>query len=473
MLRKTHNAGTVLALVQAFAISSLVIGCSTTRVTMLESEPGDSGEIRKIWSGLSLAGQLTVEPTPTPSPGAAGFESERLWSQYDDWEPAVAADPSSCYVYQLTTRYDGPHPCGKCDLPALIFRRSSDGGATWDPDQFLTLTRRSQNDPQIEATGDGTVYAVVLNDYRPGVKFLKSSDHGNTWTVPIAITPPSGRPNWSDKPILASSSDGRDVYIGFNASLSFVSYSHDHGATFSRPVRTSADKRYWFHNSGAVSPQGAVYFGAADFSQDYTGDAHINVLRSIDGGHSWRTIRVDTSREQPDCPWSPGCYLGFFGSSTALAVDPSGTIVLAYNAGDVPRGPQQMYARTSTDGGDTWTPRLEVSDGAPTTNNAFPALAAGPTPGDFRLIWQDDRNGSTTAWNTWFRRTTDGGLTWSDPIRVSDLGVGAPYKNPDGYFFPYGDYVEIAVDGQGTSHLIWGEGLSYVGPGGTWYTRGR
>jgi hypothetical protein len=33
--------------------------------------------------------------------------------------------------------------------------------------------------------------------------------------------------------------------------------------------------------------------------------------------------------------------------------------------------------------------------------------------------------------------------------------------------------MEIAVDGRGRNHVVWGEGISYIGPGGTWYTRGR
>ena len=88
-------------------------------------------------------------------------------------------------------------------------------------------------------------------------------------------------------------------------------------------------------------------------------------------------------------------------------------------------------------------------------------------------MWQDDRNGATNRWNTWYRTTTDGGATWSADARLSDLGSGAPYKHPEGYVFPYGDYLEIAVDGAGTSHVIWGEGASWTGAGGTWYTRGQ
>ena len=122
--------------------------------------------------------------------------------------------------------------------------------------------------------------------------------------------------------------------------------------------------------------------------------------------------------------------------------------------------------------GTSWSARQVVSSTNASFNSNFPALAAGPTANDFRLVFQDDRNGSTTAWNTWYRRTTNGGSTWSPEVRVSDLGSGAPYKSAAGYRFPYGDYFEVAVDRNGLNHFIWGEGISYTGPGGTWYTRG-
>ena len=49
---------------------------------------------------------------------------------------------------------------------------------------------------------------------------------------------------------------------------------------------------------------------------------------------------------------------------------------------------------------------------------------------------------------------------------------GANYKTANGYAFPYGDYMDIAVTASGTNVVIWGEGEDYVGPGGTWFTRG-
>jgi hypothetical protein len=173
-----------------------------------------------------------------------------------------------------------------------------------------------------------------------------------------------------------------------------------------------------------------------------------------------------------DCDWAAGCYFGFLGPSTGIAVDSTGAVVVAYNAGNANAAPQRMYVRRSVDRGATWSGRLEVSDPNPAVHNGFPAVAAGPVPGDFRLIWQDTRGGGTGAWNTWMRTTANGGASWSTAQRLSDLGAGAPYKSAAGYAFPYGEYLELTVDGEGRNHAVWGEGASYDGPGGTWYTSG-
>jgi hypothetical protein len=93
--------------------------------------------------------------------------------------------------------------------------------------------------------------------------------------------------------------------------------------------------------------------------------------------------------------------------------------------------------------------------------------------GDFRVAWQADDDGDPTTWNTWFSRTSDGGKTWSRPVRLSGGRRKAPYQSPGGYRFPCGDYLGFSVEADGTNHVIWGEGLSYDGPGGTSYTRSR
>jgi hypothetical protein len=122
-----------------------------------------------------------------------------------------------------------------------------------------------------------------------------------------------------------------------------------------------------------------------------------------------------------------------------------------------------------------WIRAFDVEPGAPvlvanTGDAGFPVIE-GVGAGDFRVAWQDDRNGAT-SWDTWYRRTTNGGGSWSSAVRLSDATSGAPYKNANGYAFPYGDYFDLDVTPSGINVLIWGEGNNYVGPGGTWFTRG-
>ncbi|MCI0612939.1 glycoside hydrolase, partial [bacterium] len=170
------------------------------------------GEKKKTSTGKSYLYSTRVERFERPSYVAKEFAAERVWSGHDDWEPAIAVDPSSAYVYQMTTRYTGKRPCDICRLPAIVFRSSSDGGETWGPDRFIALTHRSQNDPQIEVANDGTIYAVFLNDFVPGIKFTKSNDHGVTWTDPIRLTGAGRKPSLSDKPVLTISANGQHVY---------------------------------------------------------------------------------------------------------------------------------------------------------------------------------------------------------------------------------------------------------------------
>ena len=475
--QRRQSAGAGRWLVFALALS--VAGCQATGSDMSKIKPGQNGDNKKKTStGRSFMEQTTVAAAPAPAAAAPGWESERVASGQDDWEPAVAVDPiNSNYVYQLVTRYTGPKPCGNCKMPAIVLRRSTDGGATWLPDQFLAITGRSQYDPQIEVATTGHVFAVWLDAFTPGVTFTKSLDRGATWSTGISWAGKGKKPQWNDKPWLVISKDGQHVYIGFNSSDSYVVSSHDFGASFSSPVKTNTDTRYWFHSGGAVTPSNPMvaYFATSNFSngQSYAGDAYVEVLKTTNGGTSWTSTRVDTSREVPPCGWAAGCQTGFLGSTAAMAIDSAGKLMIAYHVNDTPSVPEQMYVRTSTDGV-TWSARQKVSVASATVHNAFPGLVAHPTTaGDFHLTWQDDRVRSQTGWNTWYRRSSDGGSTWSPDVRLSDLATGAPYKTVDGYAFPYGDYHELAVDSGGKNHVIWGEGASYSGPGGVWYTRGQ
>jgi hypothetical protein len=418
---------------------------------------GEDDKYRKPITGLDFVRETRVESHPSPSLGAPGFDSERVWSGFDDWEPAIAADPNSTFVYQVTTRLSS----GRA---TIWFRRSLDGGATWEPDYKPLPDNKHQADPQIEVDGNGTVFLMFL--HLDNTALMKSFDRGATWTEPVHLS--LGPVPYVDHELLAVSNDGRDVYVAFNAGHSYVSTSHDGGATFALPVKTNSDFRQWFHTAAVVAPTGEVYFAVQDYAQSYFNEVHVKILKSVDAGLSWQTYRVDVSQQAPNCQWANGCYTGFLGPTAGLARDAGGALVMVYNSNNAPGANNRIWLRTSLDGV-TWSQRQQLSASNPAATNAFPLVVAGRQPGDLRVVWQ---GGPPNAWNTWYRRSTDGGVSWGPILRLSDLGSGAPYKRPAGYFFPYGDYYEIAVDGDDVNHLIWGEGRNYVGPGGSWYTRG-
>jgi Neuraminidase (sialidase) len=126
-----------------------------------------------------------------------------------------------------------------------------------------------------------------------------------------------------------------------------------------------------------------------------------------------------------------------------------------------------MFVTTSADGGLTWTEPIPLSP--PGANSVLPAASSGGA-GDFRVSWMDTRTG---RWNVWYSRSTDGGATWSEAIRLSNRRGGAPYKRAKGFLEVYGDYGEIDVTSSGNTVAIWGEGASYSGPGGVWFVRQR
>jgi hypothetical protein len=421
------------------------------------------GERKDRWTGRDFLAQTTVEKRPTVSTVAPGWDSERVWSGHDDWEPFVAADPSSNDVYQMVTRFNAV-------VSGIFIRRSADGGRTWLADQLIAPVDLWQADPQVQIAADGTVFAAWLDGPNWTSKLVKSSDHGETWTTPVVLAPLL---RWNDHPWLLVSPDGRDVYVGLNEDDSYVVTSHDGGQTFGTPFKTNerSPGHWWDANGAAMGPDGTPYFVVIDFSLNYRGPATVYLVSSHDHGTSWQQYPIDTSQPPPGCSGAPGCDYGFLSTTASLAVDVSGKLLVAYHAGDERKEPQAMFISTSDDGVN-WTPRTQISQPNERASNGFPGVGAGPVRGDFRVVWQGNADGNPSGWNTYFRRTTDAGITWSPAIKLSDRSKGAPYKSPSGYAFPYGDYLSLSVDGGGLNHVIWGEGASYDGPGGAWYTRG-
>jgi hypothetical protein len=413
---------------------------------------------------------------PIANHPAPGWTGEQLFTpKTDDWEPAVAADPRAPYVYMITTRYT-LKVCRGCPSPWIAMTISKDGGSTWGPQRPLCRCKGSaaQYDPIIEVVPrTGAVYAMFLNDTRANgfnAVFQKSTDHGRTWTRPVHVY---GRVPWTDKPELATSPNGRDVYSSWNGPTHgdlYVGISRDSGATWSQQLVTKSD-RYYYAYDATVLPSGTVIFSESSLSYSgpggtVQGPIWHHAIISRDHGATWENVIVDKVANGEPCV-AEGCGDDFYTGQTSVTSDPRGHIVFAYEGAAVEHGPQVVMVRTSDDGGRTWGPRTTLS--VPGENATGPRLASW-RPGNARIWYMQTANGDDPdAWNVWYRSSNDGGRTWTSPVKLSDATSGAGYKTADGFLEIYGDYGEIDVTNTGKTIAVWGEGFSWTGPGGTWF----
>jgi hypothetical protein len=389
----------------------------------------------------------------------------------DDWEPAVAADPNSSFVYLLTTRYGEPKPCpGNCPIPFITLSISSDNGQSWSDAEPLCACKGSgQFDPIIEVVPEtGDVYALWMNGFN--VVFQKSTDQGQQWTDPV---PTYGNVSWNDKPVLATSDDGQDVYVSWNGPTGgdpWVAQSHDAGDSWTQ-TKVVDSRRYFFAMDAEVLSDGTAIF--SESSLDYSGPASSAVGQvehhafiSRDDGSTWENVLLGTVELGEPCV-TEGCYDDFYAGHNTVTADADGDLVFAFDGATTSLGPQRIFVRTSDDGGQTWT----SADAISTAGRMATAPAAEATGNDDVRLWFAQRR-PASRWNIWYRRSLDGGDTWSAAVRISDATSGAKYKNADGFLEFYGDYGEVAVMSDGKTIATWGEGFSWFGPGGTWFNIG-
>lgn len=405
-----------------------------------------------------------------PTAAAFGFTPQfRLgYTVGDQWEPSIAADRFS-NVYVLYPQYLGVPGCASCPSPTMILQVSRDGGQSWGEPRTIASPGTGQWDAQIAVDPeDGrTLYAAWLQNGKSDTVVAKSADFGETWSVVVADRTNAG----TDKPILAVR--GGHVYVGFNhANKVWVAGSHDAGSTFTATNVNANGKLGWsLAGGGTVTPDGTVLFGWAGYERNGGGKGRVNlyVSRSIDGGVTWTNGIVDVSGAPPDCS-EYRCGWAYLGAQIALAADEGGSVYALWNSGKVDRGPERVFFARSADSGLTWSLPVDVSSAGQGAQHAFPALAAGE-PGDVRIAWMDSR--TVGFWNTYYRSSSDGGATWSRETDLATFVPGYSYIKPEGFRFPFGDYFEMAIDPDGLTHAVWGEGFDYQSPGSIWYARGR
>lgn len=312
---------------------------------------------------------IAVNPTD-PSNMITGWHQDR-------WSNGAAQGLGAAYTF------DGGQTWNQVNIP---FTRCS--GA--EPRSAGDYERAS--DPWISFSPDGTAhYMALVADNTPnrnGMAVARSADGGVTWTEPQIIKAhPAGDP------------------VG-------ASLFHDKNSITADPVDSDL-----------------VY---ATWTLFRTGVTSLLVARSTDGGEKWGPpIPIATfGNVNP-------AEVAFFRQGAQIVVLPDGTLVNAFyrilfDQRNLVITFEQALFR-SFDDGKHWE-RMDIAVDEFTPASAFdpelgipvrdagqiPDIAVNHNTGDLYLTWQQ-RN-SRGLVEAVVSRSTDGGLTWSTPIRVSQEG---------------------------------------------------
>jgi hypothetical protein len=286
-------------------------------------------------------------------------------------------------------------------------------------------------DPWVSFGPTGTVHQLSLsfNDVAPpfttfdfdhALLASRSTDGGLTWSNPVTVKRDTAPTVFNDKQtITADPTDARFVY-----------------AVWDRLVFPASERASVVASFNTSAFSGPTWFA-----------------RSNDGGASWEPAREI---------WDPGQNDQTIGNQ--IVVQPNGTLVDLFtefnNENAKKRRGAFVRVLRSTDQGSTWSGPFTIGrlgtignfdpeTGDPVrTGDIIPDIAvdgttATSTSGRLYAVWQDASFNGGQADAIAFSQSLDGGLTWSNPIKVNKTPTGIPIGNQQAFTAS----VDVSSDG--------------------------
>lgn len=308
----------------------------------------------------------------------------------------------------------------------------------------------------IEAS-DPALFNAPRSDNPRSIFLARSTNSGRTWTTTTVFKAPSGDPNKvinKGAVVAVDPKNPNDVYVGWRQGnfgeaatqklATLVAASTNGGRDWTKPADVT-DERGGDYPWMTVGPNGVlhvVYWTRVFPSppKDQPNPVRpIYEIASIDHGRTFGPrYLVDAGNQNSQHP-------------PEVASDPkTGALYVAWAAQpDANNGSKtysmnsNIYFRSSTDGGRTWSAKKTLNDDGPdNANHSNPGLSVAAN-GRIDVAWYDGRN-SPVPYSTktelgfndvYYTHSTDGGKTFAPNIRVtdrsSDRSVGVFANNID------------------------------------------
>jgi len=341
-----------------------------------------------------------------------------------------------------------------------------DGGRTWTFGGVLE-NGVFRSDPVLGVDAAGNFYynsLTLIGGTTLQCDVFKSTDGGESWLSPVFAY--GGDKQWMAIDRSGGIGDGH-VYQAWSTEQNTYgsntfTRSTDGAASFSTPS-SIPDTPVW--GTMDVGPDGTLWVAGVSPSYPYI----FYVAKSTNAQDAMASPTFTTTTVDLG-----GSIVGFDGPNPQgllgqvyIAVDPSnGNVYVLCSVRPPGFDPVDVHFVRSTDGGVTWSAPLRVNDDVGNWWNWFGTMSVAPN-GRIDVVWNDTRhsNGYVDLCETYYSYSTDAGMTWATSVPLTpqwDSSLGWPNQQK------IGDYYHMVSDDVG-AHLAYA--ATFNGEEDVWYLR--